>query len=66
MPTRGIKKTYHDEDCPKCGFPETVIVREEKTMKPLYIECSLRKCDWAKKMIEGVDFGKGKNEKRSN
>lgn len=55
-----IIRTYHDENCPKCDFPETVIVREKETMKPLYIECSSKKCDWAKKMIKGVDFGRKK------
>ena len=42
-------RTCHDEDCPKCGFPETIIVRNAKTMKPLWIECSARisnGCSW--------------------
>lgn len=47
-----IIRTCHDEDCPKCGFPETIIVREEATMNPLWIECSDRKCDWGKKIIQ--------------
>lgn len=46
-----IIRTYHDEDCPKCGFPETIIVRNAKTMKPIWIECSQKKygkCEWKK------------------
>jgi len=39
--------TCHDENCPKCNFPETLIVRSVYTMKPLRIKCSnYRKCDW--------------------
>ncbi len=53
-------KTYHDENCPVCGFPETVITREKKTMKPTLAECSSNKCSWARKLKEGVDFGKKK------
>ena len=35
----------HDEDCPKCGFPETVIVRNIKTFKPIKAYCS-KECGW--------------------
>ena len=45
--TRKVVRTCHDEDCPKCGFPETIIIRDAKTMKPLMIECS-KKCGWSK------------------
>lgn len=44
-------RTYSDKDCPKCGFPETVIVRDGETMKSLSVECSnSKKCDWNKKL----------------
>lgn len=33
-------RTYRDEDCPKCSFPETITIRDVKTMKPVAIECS--------------------------
>jgi len=46
-----IVRTCHDEDCPKCGFPETIIVRNAKTFRPLWIECSKRDCSWGKKII---------------
>lgn len=41
-------KTCRDENCPKCGYPETLVIREEKTMKPLRIICSSKKCDYCK------------------
>ena len=40
----------HDEDCPKCGFPETIIVREMKSHKPIAAYCS-KECGWSKKFI---------------
>ena len=46
-------KTCHDEDCPRCEFPETIIVRDAKTMKPYWIECSARYskgCAWQKEL----------------
>ena len=46
-------RTVHDEDCPKCGWPETIIIRELPTMKPLEIECAKKRkgeCDWSKKL----------------
>ena len=46
-------RTCHDEDCPKCGFPETIVIRNSKTFKPISIECTLRvrgKCDWHKRL----------------
>jgi hypothetical protein len=49
--TPKIIRTCHDEDCPKCGFPETIIVRLAETMKPIWIECSKRSCDWGRKLI---------------
>ena len=45
-----VVRTCHDADCPKCGFPETIIIREEDTMKPLWEECSDRSCDWGRKI----------------
>lgn len=40
----------HDEDCPKCGFPETVLVCEGEKMKPIRWECSANPpCGWTKK-----------------
>lgn len=41
-------KTCRDENCPKCDYPETIVIREEKTMKPLRIICGSRKCDYCK------------------
>ena len=58
-----IVKTYQDENCPKCDFPETVIIREAETMKPLIMECSSQKCNWARKLKEGIDFSKKKGGK---
>lgn len=43
----GFYPHAHDEDCPKCGFPETSIIREGKTHKPIIGYCS--KCGWSKK-----------------
>lgn len=37
--------TCHDEDCPKCGFPETLDVRDSKTMEIKRRICSKR-CGW--------------------
>jgi hypothetical protein len=48
-----IIRTCHDEDCPKCGWPETIIIRDQATMKPIEIECALKRkgrCDWSKKL----------------
>lgn len=39
--------TAHDEDCPSCGFPETLIILDAKTMRPLMAKCSKR-CGWEK------------------
>lgn len=44
-------RTVSDQDCPKCGFPEVCIIRDEKTMNPFWIECSKSDCDWARKAI---------------
>lgn len=44
-----ITKTVHDADCPVCDFPETVIIRNAKTMMPLYEECGKKTCEWARK-----------------
>lgn len=46
-----IIRTCHDADCPQCRFPETIIVREQKTMKPLWEECSKRDCEWGRKIF---------------
>lgn len=37
--------TCHDEDCPKCGFPETIDVRNPNTMAIIRRICSKR-CGW--------------------
>ena len=39
-----IIQTVHDADCPKCGFPETVQLRNEKTGEILGERCSKRDC----------------------
>ena len=46
--------TCHDEDCPKCGFPETIDVRNSETMKIMRRICSKR-CGW---FITGKDLDK--------
>ncbi|MDD4601631.1 MAG: hypothetical protein PHQ46_11370 [Negativicutes bacterium] len=38
----------HDRKCPKCGFPETVYIRNAKTGDILVEYCSSKKCDWKK------------------
>lgn len=43
-------RTVHDGDCPRCGFPETVYVRDSGTMQILREECSSRTCHWSKKI----------------
>ena len=60
MKTRNISKsslpiyikTFHDADCPKCGFPETIIVRDQQTMEALWEECSKKTCNWGRKIIK--------------
>jgi len=42
-----VVRTYHDEDCPRCGFPETIDVRNAVTMEIVRRECSKR-CGWEK------------------
>ncbi len=42
-------RTCHDEDCPRCQFPETIDVRDAKTFEIIYRECS-KGCGW---MITG-------------
>lgn len=42
--------TVHDGDCPHCGFPETIIVRDDETMEPLRELCSKRSCHWQRKI----------------
>ena len=37
--------TVHDEDCPRCHFPETVDVRNPDTMEIMRRICSNR-CGW--------------------
>jgi hypothetical protein len=32
--------TVHVENCPECGYPETIIIRDATTMSPLYAKCS--------------------------
>lgn len=46
-----IVRTVHDGDCPRCGFPETVYVRDSLTMDILREECSKRSCHWNRKLI---------------
>lgn len=43
----GLMRTVHDADCPKCKFPETVIIREKATMKAIAEECS-KGCGWSR------------------
>jgi len=38
-------KTVRDADCPSCGFPETIDIRNPRTMKVMRQECSKR-CGW--------------------
>lgn len=37
--------TCHDENCPSCGFPETLDVRDSETMEIKRRICSKR-CGW--------------------
>ena len=39
----------HDEDCPKCGFPETIIVRRADNGQPIEAYCS-KECGWRKEL----------------
>jgi hypothetical protein len=39
-----VIQTVQDSDCPLCKFPETVQIRNEKTMEVLGERCSNRKC----------------------
>lgn len=39
----------HDGDCPKCGYPETLYIRNKETGDILEEKCSSKKCDWSKK-----------------
>lgn len=48
MEKANIILTCHDADCPNCGFPETVIYRNAKTMKPVLEACS-NGCGWIRK-----------------
>ena len=54
IPIDNIGRKYfthvHDESCPKCGFPETIICRDID-MKPLFIYCSKKDCDWMRKIL---------------
>lgn len=49
---KGAIRTCHDEDCPRCGFPETIDVRNAKNMAIIFRECSVA-CGW---MISGEDL----------
>ncbi len=48
----GAIRTVHDEDCLRCGFPETVDVRDPKTFDIIFRECS-KGCGW---MITGEEL----------
>lgn len=43
--TEETVRTYHDEDCPACGFPEQTLTRVLKTGEVLKAECS-KGCGW--------------------
>lgn len=45
---RKVMTHVHDGDCPKCGFPETVMVRDAKTMDLIAEYCS-EECGWVYK-----------------
>jgi len=52
-------RTIQDKDCPKCGFPETVVVRNFPSMEPIAEMCSSHTgCDWARKIIKKKPLGK--------
>jgi len=42
-----IIQHVHDGDCPECGFPETIFVRDAETHELLKEKCS-KKCGWEK------------------
>lgn len=43
-PKRGESWFCHDENCPKCGYPETLTVVKGKAFVRRI--CSRRGCDW--------------------
>lgn len=43
-----------DQDCPKCGFPETVLVCVGPELTPKQFECSSRDCNWMKKINRNI------------
>lgn len=45
-----VVRIVHDGDCPRCGFPETVITRSSETMQPVREECSSQTCHWNRKI----------------
>ena len=46
-----IIRTCHDENCPKCNFPETIIIRIADSMRPIWEECGNIGCDWGRKIF---------------
>ena len=42
-------RVVHDDDCPKCGFPETSRMIDFQTGRQYDWQCSKRTCDWYKK-----------------
>lgn len=45
------KRFYHDEHCPRCQYPETILVEAEATHTPLYFMCGNR-CGWDQQIID--------------
>lgn len=45
-----------DQSCPHCGFPETLLVVDNKTLKPLRYRCSSHKCHWWRKVKSQKSF----------
>lgn len=48
--TGKIMSHVHDGDCPRCGFPETVMVRDAATGELLREYCSKRTCWWSRRV----------------
>lgn len=41
-----VIRTVSDESCPKCGYPEIVIVRDAENGESLRRECSSKSCHY--------------------
>lgn len=49
---RKIIKVVREEDCPKCGYPELVYVKDAQTLEPIFKKCGNEKCNWQERIIK--------------